>query len=78
MHEVESIANDDQWELIGKFGLLEEILNFLGIVEVALSADTLNLAYLTSTCGSLDVLEVNLGIFAQDVGVLSGDLDDNL
>lgn len=44
MHEVESITNDDQWELIGKFGLLEEIFNFFGIVEVALSTDMLNLA----------------------------------
>ena len=36
MHEVESITNDDQWELISKFGLLEEIFNFFGIVKVAL------------------------------------------
>jgi hypothetical protein len=25
MHEVESITNDDQWESISKFGLLEDM-----------------------------------------------------
>ena len=65
MHEVEPIADDDKRKLVLEFGLLEEILDFLWVVVVALSAYTLDLSNLVSTCGSLDVLEVNFGILAK-------------
>lgn len=34
VNEVESVANDDERKLIGEFGLLEEVLDLLGVVEV--------------------------------------------
>jgi len=34
VNEVESVANDDERKLIGEFGLLEEVLYLLGVVEV--------------------------------------------
>lgn len=34
MNEVEPIANDDEREQLSKLGLLEEVLNFLRIVEI--------------------------------------------
>jgi hypothetical protein len=65
VHEVEAIANNDKWELIREFGLLEEILDFLGVVEVALPTDALHFTDLASPGSSLDVFEVNLGILAE-------------
>ena len=65
MHEVEPIADDDKRKLVLEFGLLEEILDFLRVVVVALSAYALDLSNLVSTCGSLDVLEVDFGILAK-------------
>jgi len=34
--EVEAIAYNDQWQLLGQFGLLQEVLDFFSIVEVFL------------------------------------------
>lgn len=34
VNEVESVTNDDERKLIGEFGLLEEVLYLLGVVEV--------------------------------------------
>lgn len=65
MHEVEAIAHDDERELIREFGFLEEILDFLRVVEVTLATDTLNFTDPTSPGGGLDILEVHLGILAQ-------------
>ena len=65
MHEVEPIADDDKRKLVLEFGLFEEILDFLRVVVVALSAYTLDLSDLVSTRGSLDVLEVDFGILAK-------------
>lgn len=62
--EVEAVADDDEGKLIGEFGLLEEVLDFLRVVMVALSADALDLPDLPSASGSLNVLEVHLGILA--------------
>ena len=63
--EVEAIADNDERKLICGFGFLEEILDFFWIVEVTLMADMLDFADLTSPGGSLDILEMCLGILAQ-------------
>ena len=42
-----------------------EVLDLLGVVEVAPAADTLDLTDLTGARSSLDVLEVNLGVLAE-------------
>lgn len=57
--KVESVANDDERELIGEFGFLEEVLDLLRVVEVRLANDTFDFADLTSSSCGLDVLEVN-------------------
>jgi len=59
VHEVEAVANDYEGNLIGKFGLLQEVLDLLGIIVIGLPAN------LTCPCSSLDVLEVNLRVIAQ-------------
>ena len=60
--EVEAIADDDERELVGELGLLEEVLDALGIVAVALTADTLHLLDLSSLAGSLDTQDNNVMI----------------
>ena len=65
VHKVEPIAHDDERELVLKFCLFEEILDFLRVVVVALSANTLDLPDLVSAGGSLDVLEVDFGVLAK-------------
>jgi hypothetical protein len=65
VYEVEAVANDYEGNLIGKFGLLQEVLDLLGIIVIGLPADSLNLTNLTRPCSSLDVLEVNLRVIAQ-------------
>jgi hypothetical protein len=57
---VESVADDDEGELVRELGLLEEVLDLLGVVEVALPHDALHLADLTGPRRRLDVLEVHL------------------
>ncbi len=44
---------------------LEEVLDSLRVVTVALSANPLNLLDLTSLTSGLDVLEVNIGILTK-------------
>lgn len=63
--EVEAVADDDEWELIGELGFLEEVFDFLGVIEVALATDALDLADLSGASGGLDVLEVDFGVLAQ-------------
>jgi hypothetical protein len=65
MDKVETIANNNERELVGQLGLLQEVLNLLRIVVVALSADTFNFSDLTGSRCSLDVLEVNLRVSAE-------------
>jgi hypothetical protein len=62
--KVETVANDDKGKLVGQLGLLEEVLDLLRVVVVALAADTLDLADLARARRRLDVLEVNLGVLA--------------
>jgi hypothetical protein len=65
MDEVETIADNDEWELIGELGFLEEVFDLLRIIEVTLSANAFDLTDLAGASGSLDVLKVNLGILAE-------------
>ena len=65
VHKIEPVANDDERKLVLKFGLLEEVLHFLRVVVVALSADTFDLSDLVRAGGRLDVLEVDLGVLAK-------------
>lgn len=53
MDKVKAIADDDERELIGELGLLEEVLDTLRIVAVALPANTLHLLDLTGLAGRL-------------------------
>jgi hypothetical protein len=65
VHKVKPVADDDERELVRELGLLEEVLDFLRVVEVALPADTLDLADLTGAGRGLDVLEVDLRVLAE-------------
>ena len=65
MHEVESIANDDERKLVRKFCLLEEIFVLLWIVVVTFTTDPFDFLDLTRTSSGLNVLEMNLRIFAE-------------
>ena len=65
MDKVEAVADNDQRQLLSQVGLLEEILDLLGVVVVALTADTLNLGELVHSSGSLNVLEVHFGVLAE-------------
>ena len=65
VHEAEPVANNDERELVGELGFLEEVLDLLRVVEVALATNALDLANLASTGSSLDVLEVYLGVLAE-------------
>ena len=65
MHKVEPIADNDKRKLVLKFGLLEEVLDFLRVVVVALAANTFDLSDLVGAGGRLDVLEVDFGVLAK-------------
>lgn len=65
MHEIETVADDNERQLVCELSLFEEVLDLLGIVIVALATDALDFANLTGTGSSLDVLEVNLGVGAE-------------
>ncbi|GJC99267.1 hypothetical protein ColKHC_08093 [Colletotrichum higginsianum] len=63
--KVEPVADDDEGQLLLESSLLQEVLHLLGIVEVAVPADALDLIELTHLGGSLDVLEVNIGVLRE-------------
>jgi hypothetical protein len=65
VNEVEAVAHDDERQLVREFRLLEEVLDLLGVVEVALAADALHLADLTRASSGLNVLEVYFRVFAE-------------
>lgn len=65
MHKVEPITDNDKRKLVLKFGLLEEVLDLLRIVVVALSANAFDLPDLVRAGGRLDVLEVDFGVLAK-------------
>jgi len=63
--KVETVTNNDKRELVGKFGLLEEVLDLLGVIVIALPANALDFANLSGTSSSLNVLEVHFLILAE-------------
>jgi len=63
--KVETITDNDEWELIGELGLLEEVLDLLQIIEVTFSANVFALTNLAGASGSLDVFKVNLRILTE-------------
>jgi hypothetical protein len=65
MNKVELVADDDERKLVRKLRLFEEVLDFLGVIEVALPANALDLSDLTGASGGLDILEMNLWILTQ-------------
>lgn len=65
MHEVETIADNEKGKLVDKLGLLEKVLDLLGVVEIALSANALDLTDLSSTSSGLNILEVDFGVLAE-------------
>lgn len=65
MDEIETVANNDQRQLVGQFCLLEKVLDFLRVVVVAFPANPLNFPNLASTRSSLNVLEMDFGILAE-------------
>ena len=65
VHKVKPIADNDKRKLVLKFGLLEEVLDLLRIVVVALPANALDLPDLVRAGGRLDVLEMDFGVLAK-------------
>jgi hypothetical protein len=65
VNEVETIADNDEGKLVGKFGLLEEVLDLFGVIVIAFPANTLDLTDLSRAGGCLDILEVNLWILTK-------------
>jgi hypothetical protein len=65
MNEVEPVTNDDKRKLVREFSLLEEILDFFWVIEIALTTNALDFSNLTSASGGLGILEMDLWIFAQ-------------
>jgi hypothetical protein len=65
VNEVEPLTDDDERKLIGEFHFLEEVLDFLGVIEVTLPENALDFSDLTSSSCSLDIFEMDLWIFAQ-------------
>ena len=65
VNKVEPIADNDEGKLVREFRLFEEVLDFLRVIEVTLSANTLDFPNLTCASGGLDILEMNLRILAK-------------
>ena len=63
--EVKPVTDDDEGQLVGELSLLEEVLDPLGVVAIALAANPLHLLDLSRLAGGLDVLEVNLAVLAE-------------
>jgi len=63
--KVKSVTDNDQRKLICQFGLLQEVLHPLGIIAIALSADSLHLLDLSSLASCLNILEVNLRVLGE-------------
>jgi hypothetical protein len=65
MDKIKPIADNNEGKLVREFCLLEEILDFLRVVEVTLPANALDFPNLSSASGGLDILEMNLRILAK-------------
>ena len=69
VNKVVSIAHNNQRQLIGQLGLLQEVLDALRGITVALPADTLHLLNLSGLAGSLDILKMDLGILEKKIAL---------
>jgi len=65
VNKVEPIADDNKRKLVLEFSLLEEVLDLLRVVVVALSANTFDFSNLVGACGCLNILEVDFGVLAK-------------
>jgi hypothetical protein len=65
VHEIETVADDDEGELISQLGFLQEVLDLLRIVVVGFPTNALDLTNLTSPRRGLDVLEVDLRVITE-------------
>jgi len=65
MNEVKPVTDNNEQKLVQELRLLEKILNFLGIVEIALSANVPNFLDLTSASCGLDILKVDFLVLAE-------------
>ena len=65
VNKVESVAHNDQRQLIIEFRFFKERLYFFSVVAVALTADSLDLFDLASFACSLDVLEMYICILTK-------------
>ena len=62
---VKPVAHDDERKLVQELDLLEEVFDFLRIIEVTLATDALNLSELTGASGSLDIFEVDFRVLTK-------------
>lgn len=65
VHKVEAVAHNDEGQLVGQLGLLQEVLHALWIVHGALATDALHLLDLPRLHRRLDVLVVHLAVLAE-------------
>lgn len=65
MNKVKSVTDNNQRQLIGQFGLLQEVLDTLWVIAVALTTNSLHFLDLSRFTGSLDVLEMYIWILTE-------------
>lgn len=65
MDKVKSVTDNNQGQLIGQFGLLQEVLDTFWVVAVALTANSLHFLDLSRFTSGLDVLEVYVRILTE-------------
>lgn len=65
MNKVKSVTDNNQGQLIGQFGLLQEVLDTLWVIAVALTTNSLHFLDLSCFTGSLDVLEMYIWILTE-------------
>lgn len=65
MDKVKSVTDNNQGQLIGQFGLLQEVLDTFWVVAVALTTNSLHFLDLSCFTSGLDVLEVYIRILTE-------------
>lgn len=65
MNKVKSVTDNNQGQLIGQFGLLQEVLDTLCVIAVALTTNSLHFLDLSRFTGCLDVLEMYIWILTE-------------
>ena len=64
MDEVEAVADNDQWQLLGQLSLLQEVLDLLWVEVSVVAANTLHLVELLHLGRGLNVLEYDIWLLA--------------